>query len=320
MMYVEVVGGFILLLGGAELMVRGAVGLADRLGISKLVIGMTVIAFGTSAPELLVSLNAALAGSAGLAIGNVVGSNVANILLVLGVAGLIMPMATHSKSLKFDGVVLLIGTAAFMALSYRGVIDLIGAIVLLLLFAGFIYYSYWREQRGEGGLADEVDEFEAVPHSLGLAIGLLILGFAGLIGGAEFLVDGGVQIARSFGISEAVIGLTIIAFGTSLPELAASAVAAFRRHTDMALGNIVGSNIFNIVGIVGVVGAITPLEIPARVINMDIWIMAVATLLLMPYMIGGRHTFSRFEAFLFVLVYGAYIASMAFGVDRILPA
>ena len=169
-------------------------------------------------------------------------------------------------------------------------------------------------------MAREVDDFAAVPHGLGLVTLLLVLGFAGLIGGAELLVDGGVKIARSFGISEAVIGLTIIAFGTSLPELAASAVAAFRRHGDMALGNIVGSNIFNIVGIVGLVGAITPLDIPARVINMDIWAMALATFLLMPYMIGGRHNFGRIEALLFVVVYGAYIASLAFGVERILPA
>ena len=145
-MYLQIIGGFILLLGGGEVMVRGAVGLSERLGVSKLVIGMTVVAFGTSAPELLVSLNAALAGSPGLAVGNVVGSNIANILLILGAAGLIMPIACGARELVKDGLVLAIGTGAFMALAMRGAIDLLGAVVLLIVFAGFIYYSFWREK------------------------------------------------------------------------------------------------------------------------------------------------------------------------------
>lgn len=317
-MYLQVIGGFILLLGGAEVMVRGAVGLSERLGISKLVIGMTVVAFGTSAPELLVSLNAALAGSPGLAVGNVVGSNIANIALVLGAAGLITPIVSGGRELVKDGLVLVIGTAAFMVLALRGAIDLFGAVALLIVFAGFIYYSLWREKNVEGGsLADEVDEFEAVPHSLWLAIVLLIAGFAGLYFGSELLIDGGIQIAKSFGVSEAVIGLTIVAFGTSLPELAASAVAALRKHTDVALGNVVGSNIFNIVGIMGVVGAITPLEVPARVLDFDMWVMGLVTLALMIYMIGGRRELGRFEAGIFLAVYGVYIVAIAAGIDHI---
>jgi len=217
-----------------------------------------------------------------------------------------------------DGLVLFIGTAAFMLLALRGAIDLFGAVALLIVFAGFIYYSFWREKNVEGGsLADEVDEFEAVPHSLWLATILLIAGFAGLYFGSELLIEGGIQIAKSFGVSEAVIGLTIVAFGTSLPELAASAVAAMRKHTDVALGNVVGSNIFNIVGIMGVVGAITPLEVPARVLDFDMWVMGLVTLLLMIYMIGGRRELGRFEAGIFLAVYGAYIVAIAAGVDRI---
>lgn len=317
-MYLQIIGGFILLLGGAEVMVRGAVGLSERLGVSKLVIGMTVVAFGTSAPEFLVSLNAALAGSPGLAVGNVVGSNIANILLILGAAGLIMPIACGARELVKDGLVLAIGTGAFMALAMRGAIDLLGAVVLLIVFVGFIYYSFWREKIVDGGgLAGEVDEFEAVPHSLWLAALLLIAGFAGLYFGSELLIEGGIQIAKSFGVSEAVIGLTIVAFGTSLPELAASGMAAYRKHTDVALGNVVGSNIFNVVGIMGVVGAITPLEMPARVLEFDIWAMALATGLLMFYLIGGRRSLGRAEAAVFLLLYGAYIAAIAFGIDRI---
>jgi cation:H+ antiporter len=317
-MYLQVFGGFILLLGGAEIMLRGAVGLSERLGISKLVIGMTVVAFGTSAPEFLVSLNAALAGSPGLAVGNVIGSNIANIALVLGVAGLITPIVSGGRELVKDGLVLVIGTGAFMVLALRGTIDLFGAVVLLILFAGFIYYSYWREKNVEGGsLAEEVDEFEAVPHSLWLAIVLLIAGFAGLYFGSELLIHGGIQIAKSFGVSEAVIGLTIVAFGTSLPELAASAVAALRKHTDVALGNVVGSSMFNIVGIMGVVGVITPMEVPARLLDFDMWVMGLVTVLLMVYMIGGRRQLGRIEAGFFLAFYGAYIVAIAVGIDRI---
>jgi len=148
----------------------------------------------------------------------------------------------------------------------------------------------------------------------------LALGFAGLIYGAEKLVEGGVAIARTFGVSETVIGLTVIAFGTSLPELAASVVAALRKHANVAVGTVVGSNIFNVVGIVGVVAVITPMEVPARVVNFDIWIMAAATLILMPFMIGRRERLGRFEAFLFLVAYLIYITTLGYGVETLIPA
>ena len=327
MMYLEVLGGFILLLGGAEIMVRGAVSLSDRLGVSKLVIGMTVVAFGTSAPELLVSLNAALSGSSGLAIGNVVGSNIANILLILGVAGLLMPIACQPGALVRDGWMLMAGTGLFMALSLRGEIDMWAGGALLVYFAGFLAYSYIREKSGGNGAAEmhihEVEDLgdipPGVPHSMWLTFVYLIAGFAGLIYGSELLVDGGVAIARTHGVSEAVIGLTVIAFGTSLPELAASVVAAYRKHADVAVGNIVGSNIFNVVGIVGVVAMVTPLEVPARVINLDIWVMAGATLALMPFMIGRSELLGRPVATVLLVAYLAYIAAIGMGVDRLIP-
>lgn len=321
LMYLEVLGGFVLLLGGAEVMVRGAVALSERFGISKLVIGMTVVAFGTSAPELLVSLNAALSGSSGLAIGNVVGSNIANILLVLGFSGIIMPIVSEKGALVRDGWILLVGTTAFIALSMRGTIDLIGALGLLVLFIAFLVYSYIREMKGDvegvSEILEDVEALEVAADNLWVATMLLVTGFAGLIMGSELLVDGGVKIARTFGVSEAVIGLTIIAFGTSLPELAASAVAAFRRHTDVALGNVVGSNIFNIVGIVGVVGAVTPMDVPARVLSFDNFAMAAATLLLMPFMIGKFTTIGRPVGIVYLALYFAYIAAIASGVDSL---
>ncbi|MBO32337.1 MAG: calcium/sodium antiporter [Rhodospirillales bacterium] len=327
MMYLQVFGGFILILGGAEFMVRGAVSLADRLGVSKLVIGMTVVAFGTSAPELLVSLNAALSGSSALAIGNVVGSNVANILLILGVSGILMPVACVPGTLVRDGWMLLAGTAFFMVLSLRGEIDLWAGGALLIYFSGFMIYSYMREKFGGNGAAgmhiheaeDISDIPPDIPHTLWMTCIYLIGGFAGLIYGAELLVEGGVAIARTFSVSEAVIGLTVIAFGTSLPELAASVVAAYRKHADVAVGNVVGSNIFNVVGIVGVVAVITPMEVPARVINLDIWVMAAATLALMPFMIGRQEELGRPVATVFLIAYIAYIAAIGMGVDRLIP-
>ena len=323
-MYFFVVGGFVLLLVGAEITLRGAVGLAEKFGISKLVVGMTVVAFGTSAPELLVSLNAALSGSSGLAIGNVVGSNVANILLILGVAGLLMPIANEPGALKWDGWTLLLGTGLFMALTYRGKIDLIGGLILLAYFIGFLVYSFRREKQGVDAAGEmyehKVDDVEGVPHSLLKILIFLVFGFAGLIYGAEILVEGGVAIARTFGVSETVIGLTMIAFGTSLPELAASVVAALRKHAYVAVGVVVGSNIFNIVGIIGVVAVITPMEVPSRVVNFDIWIMAAATLILMPFMIGRRERLGRFKAFLFLAAYLIYIATIGYGVETLIPA
>ncbi len=321
LMYLEVLAGFVLLLGGAEIMVRGAVSVSEQFGISKLVIGMTVVAFGTSAPELLVSLNAALSGVSGLAIGNVVGSNIANILLVLGVSGLILPIVSEKGSLVKDGLILLVGTGAFILLSLRGTIDLTGGIVLIVLFVAFLYYSYRREASSGDDTAsdvvDEVSDLEVKSCSIWVQLAYLFGGFAGLTIGSEFLVDGGVEIARHFGVSEAVIGLTIIAFGTSLPELAASAMAAFRKHSDVALGNVVGSNIFNVVGIVGIVAMVTPLEVPERVLSLDNWAMLLATLLMMPFMIGGATTISRPVAGLFVLIYVGYIVSIGFGVAAI---
>ena len=315
MMYLQVFGGFILLLGGAEIMVRGAIGLAKRLGISPLVIGMTVVAFGTSAPELLVSLNGALSGSPGIAIGNVIGSNIANILLILGIAGMITPIACAGTGLVRDGVVLLGGSVLFAALTFLGKIDLAAGVILIVFFAGFLVYSYRREAMSGGTETGFAEESGAATKGLGRTLVYLAAGFAGLIYGSEILVDGAIAIARGFAISEAVIGLTVIAFGTSLPELAACAVAAYRRHTDVALGNVVGSNIFNVVGIMGVVSVITPIEVPARVIAFDIWIMVAATLLLMPFLLTPRKYFGRLEAGLFVALYLAYIAALGAGVS-----
>lgn len=318
----QIIGGFLLLLGGAEVMVRGAVALARRFGISALVIGMTVVALGTSAPELLVSLNAALSGAPGLAVGNVVGSNIANILLILGAAGLVTPIACAATGLRRDGAILLAGTLIFSALSFRGVVDAWSGAVLLIAFSYFLWNSYKREAAGEGaggGTAGEAGESGASPASLFAAVLMFLAGLAALLIGSEFVVRGGVAAARLFGVSDAVIGLTVVAFGTSLPELAASVVAAYRGHTDVALGNVVGSNLFNVLGVIGVVAVVSPVTVEARVVDFDLWIMIGATLLLLPFMMGGLRQVGRAPALAFLIMYIAYIGAIGLGVDRIVP-
>ena len=198
----QIIGGFLLLLGGAEIMVRGAVSLARRFGISALVIGMTVVALGTSAPELLVSLNAALSGAPGLAVGNVVGSNIANILLILGAAGLVTPIACAAAGLRRDGIILLAGTLIFSALSFRGVVDAWSGAVLLIAFSYFLWNSYKREAAGEGaaaaGTAGEAGDLGVPPANLLAAVLMFLAGLAALLAGSEFVVRGGVAAARLF--------------------------------------------------------------------------------------------------------------------------
>ena len=323
MMYVQVIAGFVLLLAGAEFLVRGAVALARRLGISTLVIGMTVVALGTSIPELVVSMNAALTGVPAMAVGNVVGSNIANILLILGVVGLVTPVVIQPKTHVRDGAVLMGGTFLFVVLCVLGAIGLWKGLLLIGSFIGFLFYSYWREKRVGGGVAEahlrEAEELRELQSSVWLASVVTFLGLAGVLYGAEILVDGGVAVARSSGVSEEVIGLTLIAIGTSLPELAASAVAAYHKQSDVALGNVIGSNLFNILGVAGAVAVARPLPIPDQILTFDLWVMLVVTLLLSPVMAKGG-TLGRRTAAAFLLAYAAYIAAQAYGISHILPA
>jgi cation:H+ antiporter len=320
MMYLKIFLGFVFLLGSADILVRGAVGLARRLEISPLVIGMTIIAFGTSAPELLVSMDAALAGSSAMAIGNVVGSNMANMLLILGAAALFMPISIKPFALMHDSIMLLVASALFAWFCLSGPIGGWQGAVLIVLLVTFLTRAYLRESR-EGGVsaeihAEEVKDFEGLT-SLRLIWMAILAGMAGVVYGADLLVDGGVELARTFGVAEEVIGLTVLAFGTSLPELAASVVAAMRGHTEVALGNVVGSNLFNVLAVIGSVALVTPLQVPAQVLDFDLWVMLAVTLVLMPYLMGGWRI-GRATAIIFLGVYGAYIFAQAYGVSRVL--
>jgi len=321
MMYVKVAVGFVLLLVAAEYMIRGAVALARKMNISPLVIGMTVIAVGTSAPELVVGLQAGLSGVGGLALGNVVGSNIANVLLVLGAAGLIAPIVSKEGSLLRDGIVLFGGSVLFTFFCMQDSITRIPGIVLVVAMTGFLLASYRREHDQGGPDAElhleEVEEVGSLPASNWIIWGALIGGIAGILIGADLLVDGGVTIARDYGVSEEVIGLTLIALGTSLPELAASVVAALRGHADVAIGNVVGSNLFNILGIAGIVAIVTPLPVSSQIASFDVWVMLAATALMMPLLIWGWRL-NRVVASGFLACYVGYIGLQAYGVERAL--
>lgn len=318
MMYVEVIGGFLLLLGAAEVMLRGAVGLARAAGLSTLFIGMTVVALGTSAPEMVVSLNAAMKGAPTIALGNVVGSNIANVLLVLGAAALLAPMVRRTEAMVRDAALLTACTALFVMLCWPGELDFVGGALLLIIFIAFMASSYWRDINNPAATAErteEVEEIGHVPTTPWIAVAATVGGLVGIVLGADLLVEGGVTIARSFGVPEEVIGLTLIAIGTSLPELAASVVAALRGHTDVALGNIVGSNLFNMLAIAGVVSMAVPLPIPDTMLSFDVWVMFAATVLLVPTMLGMMGV-ARISGGLFLALYVGYLAAQVMGVPQ----
>jgi cation:H+ antiporter len=321
MSYLQVAIGFVLLLGGAEFLVRGAVHVAMKLGLSTLLIGMTVVAFGTSAPEFVVSLNAALDDAPGIALGNVIGSNIANIFLILGTTALLAPVVVDTRAVIRDGLMLTGATVLFTWLCLSGTIQQWAGGFMVLVLLGYFLRSYLKERADGAASAHlherEAEEFQDVQMSTLVAWISLIGGLIALSLGADQLVTGASAIARGFGVSEEVIGLTLIAFGTSLPELAASVVAGRRGHTDVAIGNVIGSNLFNILGVVGGVSIIVPLAVPEQMVRFDLWVMLAATLIVLAYLALGARL-GRREGLFFVVAYGLYIGAQAFGVDRVL--
>ncbi|WP_285711748.1 calcium/sodium antiporter [Erythrobacter oryzae] len=310
-----VAGGLVLLALGGELLVRGAVGMAARLGISPLLAGLTIVGFGTSTPELATSVQAALAGSPGIAVGNVVGSNIANILFILGLSAVILPLGVNPASFQRDSIAL--GGSALLctgAVVY-GVLGPVIGIALIAALAGYIWWAYKSESAApcpEGARHEHEAEDRPVPPGTGpLALGAMIVaGLAAAIIGAGWLVEGAVVLASAAGVSESVIGLTVVAVGTSLPELIACIVAVLRKHEDVALGNIVGSNIYNILGILGITAVIKPIEVPAEIAAFDIWVMLGVTALLLVQLRSGWRL-SRIEGALLVALYIGYSLILA---------
>ncbi len=308
----QTVAGFLLLLGGAEALVRGSVAIARRLGISTMVIGMTVVAFGTSSPELIVSMQASLGGAPGIAVGNIVGSNIANVLLIIGLTALCMPIPAQARPLVRDALTLAGGSILFVALMWNETISTLDGLLLLSVFTGFMILSYLGETRGGGGvtvqtLEQEVAERGNLPVGSWVAWVATLGGLAGLLIGSDFLVEGGTGIARLLGVSEAVIGLTMIAIGTSLPELAACIAASLHRHPDVAVGAVLGSNVFNMLFVGGTVAVFAPLSVDHKILAFDIWVMLAATLLFLPVLLGGR--FGRGAGLLFLVLFVGYIAA-----------
>ncbi len=302
--------GFVLLIKGADFLVDGASSIAKRFGISALVIGLTIVAFGTSAPELVVNIFASLQGNTDIAIGNILGSNIANILLILGVSATIFPLAVKKGttwkeiplSLLAIIVLALLVNDQFIDGSLPSGLTRIDGFVLLSFFIVFLYYTF-----GISKASGDENQTDISEKSLLVSICMILGGLFGLTLGGKLIVDSAVTIASSLGVSQAVIGLTVVAIGTSLPELATSAIAAYRRHPDIAVGNIVGSNIFNIFWILGISAVINPLPF-SPVLMRDMAVVIGATSLLFIFMfVGKKHILERWQGVLFIVAYLIYI-------------
>ncbi len=281
--FVYAIAGLVLLLVAGDMLVRGAVNLSLRLGIPALIVSLTVVAFGTSAPELLVSISAIFDGVPGLALGNVVGSNTANVLLVLGVPALISTLHVIDNSTRASYLQMIGATVVFILLAFRGKFDWIAGIVLLAALFSMIGHAVYEARCHRAAQRElDLEEVEgADPDMPWIKIaGFLIAGLIGLPLGANILVESSTNIARDFGVSETVIGLTLVALGTSLPELATTVMAALRKQADVAFGNVIGSNMFNLLGIIGVSSLVGALPVEAGLMHFDIWVMFGSSVLL----------------------------------------
>jgi cation:H+ antiporter len=299
--------GLVLLVIGGDVLVRGAVGLAARLGVSPLLIGLTVVGFGTSTPELVTSLQAAFAGAPGLALGNVVGSNIANILLILAIAALIRPFAVGRAAFGRDAVTMVLATIAASALIAT---DGLGRAAGFGLVAGLIAYLFVAYQIDRRSTANIANIGPTSSDGLGLSVAFALGGIVLTIIGARLLVDAATEIATVLGVSDAVIGLTLVAVGTSLPELVTSVMAALRGRSDLALGNVLGSNIYNILGVLGVTALVHPIPVAAQIARVDVWVMLAVTLVLVVLMRTDWRV-SRREGGVLLVGYAGYLGWLA---------
>jgi cation:H+ antiporter len=301
-----IITGAILLYFGAQGLVRGSASLATRVGVSPLVAGLTIVAFGTSAPELSVSLSSALGGHADIALGNVIGSNIFNIAVILGIAALIQPLKIHLSVIRRDIPVMIACSAIACALIVSGSFTMIAGIGLLVGLLAYLFFTVKSEkiatQEGDSAL---IDAPPLLSKSWVIDSLVLLTGLGVLVCGSQLFVDGATSLAKSLGVSDAVIGLTVVAAGTSLPELATSVVAALRKQSDIAIGNVVGSNIFNILCILGVTASVTPID-TSGISFLDGCVMLSLGIILLPFALTGR-SISRAEGAIFLVVYGVYL-------------
>jgi cation:H+ antiporter len=309
MAYLQVIGGLTILVIAGDFLVRGSVSLAQRLGISNLAVGLTVVAFGTSAPELMVGIDAVITHAPTVAIGNIVGSNIANVWLVVGAPVVFAPMYCSAPKFPLSMVLMVAISVMFIVVAQTmGAFDFRVGIVFIILLAIFIRYASRSKETSEdyGKILADIESSPGRSFSLKNSIGLTTTGIVGLAIGAHILVQGGVAVAIDLGVGEAVIGLTVIALGTSIPELVTATVAAFRGHCDVAVGNVVGSNIFNILGIIGISSFFGTIPIPKGILQFDLWVMLFAALTLLPFALF-RITIGRKMGFLYLALYAGYI-------------
>lgn len=266
--------GLWLLIKGGDWTIEAAVYIARKLGLSQLFIGATIVAFGTSVPELFTSVNANLSGYPGLAIGNVVGSNIANILLVVGIAAVIFAVSAEAKALRKDVAMVLAATALLIGLMSTGVVTQLQGLLMAGALIGYIVFQYFTDTGADH--SDDVPEGDGI-NSMGKALLVLLGGLLALALGSEMLVQGAVSAGTALGVPEAVIGLTVVAFGTSLPEVTTCVLAALKRHTELIIGNILGSNLFNIMWIIGVTAAVKPMTVDPQIAAFDMWLMGGLT-------------------------------------------
>ncbi|NND93640.1 MAG: calcium/sodium antiporter [Flavobacteriales bacterium] len=304
-----ILGGLVLLLGGGEVLVRGAVKIASRFRISPMVIGLTIVSFGTSAPELLVSVQAALQGSPDLSIGNVIGSNIANLALVLGLTAIVLPIPVTRNTIRIDWPVMFVATLIFWLMIQDLLLSLWEGIILVVLLVSYLTYLFLKSKNNpiSTGLDISPEEAESDQGNVLRDILFVIAGCLGLVFGADFLVKGATELARSFGVSEHIIGVTVVAFGTSVPELATSLIAAFKKELDISVGNLIGSNIFNIMAILGITAIVTEIPVNPVVLTSDIfWVLGVS-LAILPLVLH-RFLIHRWKGFILLSYYILYIS------------
>lgn len=305
-----VLGGLILLIAGGEALVRGSATAAQRLRISPLIVGLVLVGFGTSMPELATSVRAVLAGAPDIAVGNVVGSNIANVLLILAIGALIYPLPASRQAILRDGLVALAAAAIVLLLAQRGSIGRPEGLIFLLVLAAYVAGTYLSERRSNSASAEmhrgESGFAHTVRGPIWIPVLIALMGIAGVVAGATLLVDGASAIARAAGVSERVIGLTLVAVGTSAPELAVTIIASIRREASIAFGNILGSNIFNVFGILGVSAIVQPLPINLQTANFDVWLMAATSLLILVFAYT-KLRLERWEAGICLVFYAVYM-------------
>lgn len=302
--------GLLILLLAGDSLVKGAVNLSLRLGVPALIVSLTIVAFGTSAPELLISVQAVLEGAPGLALGNVVGSNTANILMVLGIPALLATMHTSECNTRKTYFFMILASLLFIGLAFRGVFDWVAGVILLgalALVLGDAFRDAALHRNAERENPEEEPEGADPNLPMWRILVFLFLGLIGLPLGADLLVDNATIIAKQYGVSDVVIGLTLVAIGTSLPELATTVMAALRRQADVALGNVIGSNMFNLLAIIGITSLVGPIPVDPEFLKFDFWVMLGASILLAPFVFGGMNITRRWGIAL-SLLYVTYLA------------